>query len=228
MAKTKDIFTWTLKKEGGLSRAKTDSARAYPAPYEYTYNGVTASDWHTNKGVTWETFEDLADTLGYDDDPENFFEMPYEIWSAIAKRGYWDKFNLDTLKSQSIANLIFQSAYGSGNAGALKMWNKYFGTSFTKGSELTAYINKYISKKSSVTLFKKMWKYRLDWLLSLKGQSANYEGWKKRAISLYELSLGKTPVLNGDKSLMEGYSLVDKLMAAGFVWIGFQVGKRIF
>lgn len=227
MAKTKSVFEWTLKKEGGLSRAKTDSASAYPAPYEYTYGGVTADDWHTNKGVTWETFEDLADELGYTASASNFFSMPYSIWSAIAKEGYWDKFDLDNCHSQAIANLIFQSAYGSGNSGALKMWNKFFGTHFTKGYELTEYVNRYIKKVSSKKLFKKMWKYRLDWLLSLPGQSANYEGWKKRAISLYELSLGTTPSINGDKSMMEGYSLMDKAIAIGFVWLGYQVGKRL-
>lgn len=42
--------------------------------------------------------------------------MPHEIWLKIAKGGYWDKLNLDTVKSQAVANVMFSWCWGSGYA----------------------------------------------------------------------------------------------------------------
>jgi Predicted lysozyme (DUF847). len=180
------IKDFTLKKEGGLSRAKTDSASKYPAPC--THAGY--SDWHTNKGITWQTFKTVAEKLGVKPSCEAFINMTDKTWTLISKRIYWDVWNLDKFKSQGIANLIFQSGYGSGINGALKMWNKFFNTNFTKATELTEYLEPLIKTKAKeLSMFNKMWEYRLKWLLSLPGQQANYKGWENRMKDLKALSL---------------------------------------
>jgi len=110
MADIKYIIPFTYKWEGGLSNAKTDSASANPSPY--IYKGV--GGWHTNKGVTYPVFKAGASKYGYADTSDNFLTMPEDIWLKIAKGGFWDKLNLDTLKSQAVANVLFSWQWGSG------------------------------------------------------------------------------------------------------------------
>jgi hypothetical protein len=57
--------------EGGKSKAKTDRASAFPVP--------DGSGYHTNKGVTWETFLGSAKKVGYSPTIENFYKMPDSI-----------------------------------------------------------------------------------------------------------------------------------------------------
>lgn len=193
------IKEFTLKKEGGLSRAKTDSASKYPAPC--TYKGY--NDWHTNKGITWQTFKTVSEKLGIEPNCNAFFNMTDKNWEIISKRIFWDVWNLDNFKSQAIANLIFQSGYGSGIYGALNMWNKFFKTDFKSPKELTEYLTPKI-RSGELKLFNKMWQYRLNWLLSLPNQQANYKGWQNRMNDLKTLSLEQMEKKNNKKPILLG------------------------
>lgn len=188
MADYKVMTDWVLSKEGGLSRAQTDEARKYVAPCTITYKGVTASDWHTNKGVTYPTFKNLASSLLYSATCDNFANMPTEIWNKIFKY-YWNIYNLDNFKSQAIANLLVQSAWGNGTAGSLSIWNKFFKTSKTKNADITDHIKELLSNGANESkLFNDMADFRLNWMLSIPNSAPNHEGWKKRTASLKELS----------------------------------------
>ena len=79
MANLSLAIPYIQKWEGGLSRATTDTASKNPSPYEH--NGKTG--WHTNKGITWGTFTDLALKLGIAISPFNFLQMPDFIWRKI-------------------------------------------------------------------------------------------------------------------------------------------------
>lgn len=114
MADSKQIVPFFYKWEGGLSRNENDSASDFPCPYPY--KGVVG--WHTNKGVTWETFVSNSEKLGYAATADNFFRMPHEIWHKIFKKSYWDVYDLDNCKYQSIANVIVSWSWGSGAFGA--------------------------------------------------------------------------------------------------------------
>lgn len=92
-----------LEYEGGLSKDPHDNASAYPVP--------DGSGYHTNKGVTWQTFTSLASQLGYSATPALFYEMPKEIWGKIFKKGYWDKILGDKINSQGLANILVNGAY---------------------------------------------------------------------------------------------------------------------
>lgn len=115
MASWEKIIPFIKLREGGLSRDPDDLAAKYPAPC--AYNGQTG--WHTNKGITYETF--ITNTaLGYEGTCENFFEMPAEIWSKIFKAKIWDQWQLDKIRSQSIADIIADWSFNSGAGGAYK------------------------------------------------------------------------------------------------------------
>ena len=199
MASIDRIISETKKEEGGLSRSKTDSASAHPSGCQITSGGVSASDWHTNKGVTWDTFISNASNLGYEANCRNFEVMPDNIWRSIAKKGYWDPFYLDQYNSQAIANFIFQWAWGSGVNGAYrqlaKLANMKYGMnlstsySLSNAAKLKDKFNE-VSKRNESGLL-------LDLKNSLKGfyvslnQPANEAGWLKRVDELYEMSLNE-------------------------------------
>src|SRR5690606_1286436 len=84
------LVPFIQEKEGGLSRDPGDNASAYPAPW--TYDGH--DDWHTNKGITYQTFKSNAKRLGYEPSAKNFFEMPDSIWLNILKNVYMSAYPL--------------------------------------------------------------------------------------------------------------------------------------
>src|SRR5690606_10527030 len=92
-----------------------DTASSYPAPW--SYKGQTG--WHTNKGITYQTFVSNASRLGYEATAENFFKMPDEIWLKILKGVYMKAFPLDRISHlPRIQAVIITWAWGSGPAGA--------------------------------------------------------------------------------------------------------------
>lgn len=127
MADSTKIMPFFLAKEGGLSRSVLDTASSNPCPYQNPKTGLTG--YHTNKGVTWTTFQNSADSIGYDKNDYNlFFEMPENIWGSIYKSKYWDPYYLDQMKSQIFANIIVSWAWGSGLAGAEKQLANFLRT----------------------------------------------------------------------------------------------------
>ena len=76
MANYRNIVSFIKSKEGGLSSATTDTASRNPAPCG---NGSNGKPYHTNKGVTWETFSSNASSLGYTASCSNFLNMPMKF-----------------------------------------------------------------------------------------------------------------------------------------------------
>jgi hypothetical protein len=179
MADIKYITSFTEKWEGGLSRATTDTASKNPSPY--TYKGQTG--WHTNKGVTYSTFKSLAPRLGYKDTAENFLNMPQDIWLKIAKVGYWDIINLDAVKSQAIANLIFSWQWGSGyswrNRVQRYLASKGINWSISDLKGLPNKLNELSDKQGEKKTFDELIEQKKQFLVSLN-QPANERGWLRR------------------------------------------------
>lgn len=186
MANYKKILSFVRKWEGGLSRKTSDTASKNPSPC--SYNGQTG--WHTNKGVTWIAFKSQS-KLGYYASCDNFIEMPDNIWEKIFKSSYWDKFYLDDMKSQAIANFILGYAWGSGVSGSYSQLKKFFlkeyGITITSRENLkdtineltTSKITKTISASKERKLFDQMVAYKVNYLISL-GQPQNLTGWLNR------------------------------------------------
>jgi lysozyme family protein len=178
MANFKDIKELTLKWEGGLSRASTDTARLYPSPY--VHNGLTG--WHTNKGITYQTFEAASKKLGFKNNSENFINMPDVIWDSIAKGLYWDELKLDSLKSNGVAFQLFSWNWGAGTGWFPRMkryltskgieWNE-------KKSTLAEAINKLIDKQGEKQTISDLDKQQQEFYASLN-QPANFRGWINR------------------------------------------------
>ena len=109
------LVPFIQKFEGGLSRDPNDTASRFPAPW--SYNGKTG--WHTNKGITYNTFKNSASRLGYAPTAKNFFEMPDDIWMKILKGGYMSTYPLDDINHlPRIQAVIITWAWGSGVSGS--------------------------------------------------------------------------------------------------------------
>lgn len=72
----------------------------------------------TNKGVTLATFRSY---YGKDKTINDLKNITDEQWLHIFKKGYWDKWKADEIKSQSIANLVVDWVYNSGKYGITKV-----------------------------------------------------------------------------------------------------------
>jgi len=187
MADIKYIIPFTYKWEGGLSRATSDKASAFPSPY--TYQGKTG--WHTNKGVTYEAFKSNADRLGYKDTSENFLNMPEDIWLKIAKQRYWDKVYTDDIKSQAVANIIFSWMWGSwlGWTPRMQRYLKSKGIEWnqTDYKLLPEKLNSLVEKEGEKKIFDELIEQKKEFLLSLN-QPANEKGWLNRLEDLKKYS----------------------------------------
>lgn len=182
MAKYESAIPYIQKAEGGLSRATTDNASKDPSPY--TYNGVTG--WHTNRGITWSTFKNLATAVPYSITQDNFIKMPDSIWLGIYKKGYWDDMKGDLYNSQAIANAVVDFAWASGGGGSRKSLAKFLapkGITAKDSTSIANGFNELIKKEGESKVFSDLIDHRKNFFISLN-QPANQKGWLSRMDTL--------------------------------------------
>ena len=179
MANYRIVVPYFLKKEGGLSRATTDTASRNPSPC--VYNGQTG--WHTNKGVTWTTFKSLAPQLNYNPSCENFLTMPAEIWGKIFKKGYWDYWDGDRIPFQAVADFITWTVWGSGAYGSRNFLRKFLRDQYgiikdtSDRNGIRAELMR-LAEKNERKLWEELIQYRWNWYVTLN-QPANLRGWRR-------------------------------------------------
>lgn len=179
------MFPYLMRWEGGLSHQKSDAASKHPCPGEYEGR----SDWHTNRGVTWSTFHTSAPTLGYDgNDYALFFEMPDALVQKIIKHVYWDPVHGDEYHSQAIANIFCQWAWGSGQAGALRLLQSMLPVG--SWDDVPDKINGMIEEQGEDKVFDALMNHRKEFLLSISEpgskNAANRKGWMNRHQYFYD------------------------------------------
>jgi len=177
-----------LAKEGGLSRASSDTASQNPSPC--TYKSKTG--WHTNKGVTWSTFKSNS-SLGYEPTCTNFIAMPFDIWAKIFKVRFWNFWDCDNIPFQSLADFMTWTVWGSGGG----QFGQVRGSvGFLRGFLITKNLvcnSKEDVKNHLISLAeldeKKLWleliEYRYNWYEKLN-QPVNLNGWRN-ALNKYKI-----------------------------------------
>lgn len=193
------------KFEGGLSKAKTDSASSDPVP--------DGSGYHTNKGITWKTFKSMANIVGYTATPQLFYAMPDSIWMAILKKGYWDKVQGNLLRSQSIAEMVTDAIWaGAYNAiyaikevqRELNNYGYNLSVDGIMGAKTVAAINDSLLHGLEKTILTAAYNGRKKHFEMLGG--ANLTGWMNRLNSLYNQVLayiGKTVSILKKKVMLQ-------------------------
>ena len=175
MANLSLAIPYIMKWEGGLSRAATDSASKNPSPYEY--NGKTG--WHTNKGITWATFKDLALKLGYAISAVNFLQMPEFVWRKIYENGYWLPMQCDKIESEAIATAIVDYAWAFGFTGAKKRIVAWIKKDFNITVSSMSQVANFLNKQPESVIFKKLIEHRKQAFNNLN-QPKNIKGWLNR------------------------------------------------
>jgi lysozyme family protein len=192
MANYKLILPSVAKFEGGLSSDPKDSCSKLRSDVIDPKNGL---GYHTNKGVCYSTWVSASKKLGFDSSGKAFVNMTQSQWESIIKELYWNPLNLDKVNSQAIAEILFQSNWGSGMGGAMTLVRFMQGklnlaqTGKMDTNTITK-LNDYTKTKTSETsLFKAIWQRRLEYLQSLKSFSTYGKGWTNRMNDLLNRGL---------------------------------------
>lgn len=177
------LVPFIQESEGGLSRDPKDTASAYPAPW--THKGVTG--WHTNKGITYQTFVSNASKLGYAPTADNFFKMPNDIWLKILKGGYMKPFPLDRIAHlPRIQAVIITWAWGSGVGGATTRLARFqrevmgINPSNITASEIVENFRKKVNPLNEREWFHKLCDRREEDFRKMPTFSAHGRGWLNR------------------------------------------------
>lgn len=142
----------------------------------------------TNKGVTIATYRHF---YGNHKTIEDLKKISNAEVTHIAKVGFWDKIGGDQIKDQSLAELMFDFAWGSGNGRANKLVQNILNDQFGKrlvvdgvtGPKTIAAINSVDPKK----LFNCYWEGRKKWLeyiVKKRPENSKFlKGWMNRLLS---------------------------------------------
>ena len=152
------------KFEGGYSNHPSDRGGC-------TQAGVTIGTFRKYYGST-KTCEDLK-------------RISEEQWTHIFRAGYWDRIKGDEIKSQSIANLFLDMAWGSGTVTAIKKVQACLGLTVDGivGKLTLAALNGDGSTQYHKAVFDKLWEMRRLWLINIskvKNNAVFLRGWLKR------------------------------------------------
>jgi lysozyme family protein len=195
------IVPHVLKWEGGLGADPNDAAIKNPA----NNSGILmkTGNWkgypiHTNKGIIFSTWQAHCKKFGFDCSGTGFVNMTNAQWAKIVELIFWKGASLEKINSQSIAELFFETYWGSGGGGL--QWlvkqtqiylNKLQVAKLVEdgkiGVNTISAINKFCEKKQDEKmLYDFLWFKRLAFYKSLKDWSNFGNGWNNRMIALYE------------------------------------------
>lgn len=109
MANVNKLAPWILKWEGGFVNDPDDLGGA------------------TNKGVTLSTYMQYCRKKGYPvPTAERLKNLSDREWTEILKTMYWDRWKADQIESQSVADILVDWVWASGNYG-IKIPQKLLG-----------------------------------------------------------------------------------------------------
>lgn len=219
-----------MEKEGGLSRASTDTASKNPSPC--AYNGKTG--YHTNKGVTWSTFKSNADKLGYTASCDNFIKMPLDIWGKIFKASYWNFWDADKIPFQSLADFMTWTVWGSGggsfggSSGSIPHLTKYLklnhNITATSKTDVRDQLIKLAATKGEREIWEDLINYRYNWYGTLN-QPANLKGWRAGLMKYKDWGLKNYTFQKISKRKLKFLNLGAAILLAGSLYVLFTKNK---
>lgn len=181
------MFKHTKRWEGGLSNNINDYNSANPSPY--THDGQT--NWHTNKGISWQTFQYYAERLGIDISKQNFINMSDSIFRKILKEGVGEVYDIKKLTSYpSIQAVLVSWSWGYGSSGSERhlanFQREYYGINddnITK-EEIVNNFKSRLTIYNRKDTFKALCDYKRRIIMN-STQSANKQGWLNRLDDFY-------------------------------------------
>ena len=136
---------------------------------------------HTNKGVTLCTFRQF---YGNNKTVEELKAITNEQWLHIFKKGYWDVCKADLIENQSMANLVVDFCYNSGDH-AVKTLQKVLGVSVDGivGNITISELNKRCSRDFFYQYQSARINFLVDICISRPLNRKFMNGWRNRILS---------------------------------------------
>jgi lysozyme family protein len=125
MADYRKILQHVRVFEGGYSADPVDNASRNPSPVmglDKRYPGLPV---HTNKGVTWSTWMNYARKKGFPATGDSFVNMTEAQWVDLLKTLYWDAVKGDSIRSQGVAEMLFEAVWGGGSKSLNEQLQRY-------------------------------------------------------------------------------------------------------
>lgn len=195
MANYQNIIPFIMKWEGGLSKNPNDYYAKFP---------VDSSGYHTNKGIAWKVFSSV---YGSDANAKKrWYNITPQDWAVFYKKNYWDKMQGDLIKSQRIADVLVNWAWGSGTSIPSKAIQRIVGV--TPDGVIGAKTVKAINEGNEAQIFAKLQKANLDFFdnLTKKPEYSMFKtGWDNRLKDLYNNFISKA-----EEVIQEGVETVKK------------------
>jgi len=117
MANIEHFIPFLIKWEAGISKKSNETN-------ESLFQRARKTGWaddpddlggQTMVGVTMATYEDYCRRKGYPKPTTGrLMDLSYNDWKSILKMLYWDRWNADEIRSQSIAEIVCDFVWASG------------------------------------------------------------------------------------------------------------------
>jgi len=122
MADVKKYAKWVLKWESGYVNDPLDKGGE-------TNKGITIATWKAAGYDTSVKIPQIVSKSGkvYKNVTKSLYEMTDDQFIQILKKNYWDKWQADKIKSQSVAEMLVQWCWGSGPITGIKNGQKVLG-----------------------------------------------------------------------------------------------------
>ena len=222
MADHKKVLEHVKSHEGGYSADPVDNASSDPSPIVGLDKRYPSLPVHTYRGVTWRTWKNYSAKKGMAVSADKFVGMSLSVWEDLLKTLYWDSIQGDQIKSQGVAEMIFEAVWGGGAT----RFNSDLQTYLQKrgydikadgaiGPKTVAALNAYTkSKKNEEDLILHMANKRLEYLQGLDDWWKYRAGWSRRLVELKDRALSYLNIIKKDPKI-SGLGL---LAGAAAVW----------
>lgn len=223
MADHRKILEHVKSHEGGYSADPVDNASNDPSPIVGLDKRYPSLPVHTYRGVTWRTWKNYSAKKGMAISADKFVGMSLSVWEDLLKTLYWDSIQGDQIKSQGVAEMIFEAVWGGGSRRFNIDLQNYLNArgkfnlepDGAIGPKTVAALNQYTrSKKNEEDLILHMTNKRLEYLQNLDDWWKYRAGWSRRLVELKDRALSYMNIIKKDPKI-SGLGL---LAGAAAVW----------
>jgi lysozyme family protein len=193
VANYKNILSHVKTNEGGYSADPRDNQSKNPSDVKGLDKRYPNLPVHTYRGVAYASWKEYARRKGFVPTGKSFVNMTLAQWEDFLKTLYWDAIYGDFIKSQGIAEILFEAIWGGGSKNLvidlqtfLRKKGFNIAVDGAMGKNTYTALNEFTSKsqKNETELVKYLTAERLKYLQSLSDWSNYSKGWTRR---LYEI-----------------------------------------
>ena len=225
MANYKNILSHVKTNEGGYSADPRDNQSKNPSDVKGLDKRYPNLPVHTYRGVAYASWKEYARRKGFAPTGKSFVNMTLAQWEDFLKTLYWDAIYGDFIKSQGIAEILFEAIWGGGSKNLvidlqtfLRKKGFNIAVDGAMGKQTYTALNEFTSKsnKNETELVKYLTAERLKYLQSLSDWSNYSKGWTRRLYEIQDQALKyvtENPIKTG------GGVLALLLVGAGYYYI---------